>query len=114
VIDSDLKRKDGLCPLTPEVSHQVFYCIILAGVQEVRRDNKQRFSLLEEDGELLIRANQGHTVIVCSLPEISCTKMVHFPFNIFVRWKCFFAITSTGTMVSGPLSFYCLLLMLRN
>ncbi|PWZ16388.1 Methyl-CpG-binding domain-containing protein 2 [Zea mays] len=29
----------------------------------VRRDNKQRFSLLEEDGELLIRANQGHTVI---------------------------------------------------
>jgi hypothetical protein len=29
VIDSDLKRKDGLCPLTPEVSHQVFYCIII-------------------------------------------------------------------------------------
>ncbi|OWM64933.1 hypothetical protein CDL15_Pgr028651 [Punica granatum] len=26
------------------------------------RDNKQRFSLLEEAGELLIRANQGHTV----------------------------------------------------
>jgi RNA:NAD 2'-phosphotransferase (TPT1/KptA family) len=64
-------------------------CDILAGVQAVRRDNKQRFSLLEEDGELLIRANQGHTVIVCSLPEISCTKMVYFPFNIFVRWKCF-------------------------
>jgi hypothetical protein len=102
-------------------------CDILAGVQAVRRDNKQRFSLLEEDGELLIRANQGHTVIVCSLPEIFCTHsevvytkhcvftmIVHFPFNIFVRWKCFFAITSTGTMVSGPLSFYCLLLMLRN
>uniref|UniRef100_A0A0D9WLH3 DUF3615 domain-containing protein n=1 Tax=Leersia perrieri TaxID=77586 RepID=A0A0D9WLH3_9ORYZ len=30
--------------------------------QAVRRDSKQRFSLLEEDGELLIRANQGHTV----------------------------------------------------
>ncbi|KAF0903322.1 hypothetical protein E2562_026598 [Oryza meyeriana var. granulata] len=30
--------------------------------EAVRRDNKQRFSLLEEDGELLIRANQGHTV----------------------------------------------------
>ncbi|XP_020108972.1 tRNA 2'-phosphotransferase 1-like isoform X1 [Ananas comosus] len=28
----------------------------------VKRDNKQRFSLSEEDGELLIRANQGHTV----------------------------------------------------
>lgn len=30
--------------------------------EAVRRDNKQRFGLLEEDGELLIRANQGHTV----------------------------------------------------
>ncbi|KAL5665672.1 hypothetical protein ACJX0J_025780, partial [Zea mays] len=30
--------------------------------EAVRQDNKQRFSLLEEDGELLIRANQGHTV----------------------------------------------------
>ncbi|KAK8464792.1 hypothetical protein PHAVU_010G084500 [Phaseolus vulgaris] len=30
--------------------------------EAVRRDNKQRFSLMEEYGELLIRANQGHTV----------------------------------------------------
>ncbi|XP_027905482.1 tRNA 2'-phosphotransferase 1-like isoform X2 [Vigna unguiculata] len=30
--------------------------------EAVRRDNKQRFSLMEENGELLIRANQGHTV----------------------------------------------------
>ncbi|KAI3800460.1 hypothetical protein L1987_28551 [Smallanthus sonchifolius] len=30
--------------------------------EAVRRDNKQRFGLLEENGELLIRANQGHTV----------------------------------------------------
>ncbi|KAL8152790.1 hypothetical protein V2J09_010550 [Rumex salicifolius] len=30
--------------------------------EAVQRDNKQRFSLLEEDGELLIRANQGHSV----------------------------------------------------
>ncbi|CAN6218604.1 unnamed protein product [Urochloa humidicola] len=30
--------------------------------EAVRRDSKQRFSLLEEDGVLLIRANQGHTV----------------------------------------------------
>ncbi|KAK8371574.1 hypothetical protein V6Z11_A01G252200 [Gossypium hirsutum] len=32
-------------------------------VHAVRKDNKQRFSLLEENGELLIRANQGHTVM---------------------------------------------------
>ncbi|KAG4379203.1 hypothetical protein GLYMA_17G199600v4 [Glycine max] len=32
--------------------------------EAVRKDNKQRFSLLEENGELLIRANQGHTVKV--------------------------------------------------
>ncbi|XP_065859387.1 uncharacterized protein [Euphorbia lathyris] len=30
--------------------------------EAVRKDNKQRFSLLEENGELLIRANQGHTM----------------------------------------------------
>ncbi|KAK2650566.1 hypothetical protein Ddye_018055 [Dipteronia dyeriana] len=30
--------------------------------EAVRRDNKQRFSLVEENGELLIRANQGHTI----------------------------------------------------
>ncbi|XP_022147085.1 tRNA 2'-phosphotransferase 1 [Momordica charantia] len=32
--------------------------------EAVRKDNKQRFGLLEENGELLIRANQGHTVTV--------------------------------------------------
>ncbi|KAK6918543.1 Phosphotransferase KptA/Tpt1 [Dillenia turbinata] len=30
--------------------------------EAVGRDNKQRFSLLEENGELLVRANQGHTI----------------------------------------------------
>lgn len=30
--------------------------------EAVRRDNKQRFSLLEENGKLLIRANQGHSI----------------------------------------------------
>lgn len=33
-------------------------------LKAVKRDNKQRFSLLEENGELLIRANQGHTITV--------------------------------------------------
>ena len=32
--------------------------------QAVRIDNKQRLGLLEENGELLIRANQGHSVEV--------------------------------------------------
>lgn len=35
--------------------------------EAVRKDNKQRFSLLEENGELLIRANQGHTITVIYL-----------------------------------------------
>ncbi|XP_026426344.1 tRNA 2'-phosphotransferase 1-like isoform X2 [Papaver somniferum] len=30
--------------------------------EAVRKDNKQRFGLLEENGELLIRANQGHSI----------------------------------------------------
>ena len=37
-------------------------CDILAGVQAVRRDNKQRFSLLEDDDKVLIQANQGHSM----------------------------------------------------
>ncbi|RYR71082.1 uncharacterized protein [Arachis hypogaea] len=32
--------------------------------EAVQNDNKQRFSLIEENGELLIRANQGHTITV--------------------------------------------------
>ncbi|CAF2094409.1 unnamed protein product [Brassica napus] len=32
-------------------------------LKAVRRDNKQRFSLVEENGELLIRANQGHSIM---------------------------------------------------
>ncbi|KAE8664952.1 RNA 2'-phosphotransferase isoform 2 [Hibiscus syriacus] len=32
--------------------------------EAIRKDNKQRFSLLEENGELLIRANQGHALTI--------------------------------------------------
>ncbi|KAK9103277.1 hypothetical protein Sjap_020531 [Stephania japonica] len=32
--------------------------------EAVRKDNKQRFGLLEENGELLIKANQGHSLTV--------------------------------------------------
>jgi 2'-phosphotransferase len=43
----------------PLCSHNV------ADVKEaVKNDNKQRFSLLEENGQLLIRANQGHSIKV--------------------------------------------------
>lgn len=45
--------------------------------QAVRRDNKQRFGLLEENGELLIRANQGHTVTVIS-PSLSLQVCIWF------------------------------------
>ncbi|TYH76916.1 hypothetical protein ES332_D04G118400v1 [Gossypium tomentosum] len=39
-------------------------------VHAVRKDNKQRFSLLEENGELLIRANQGHTVMTVEFERL--------------------------------------------
>jgi len=41
--------------------------------QAVRKDNKQRFSLMEENGELLIRANQGHTTTVKYTLFIKCS-----------------------------------------
>lgn len=42
--------------------------------QAVRIDNKQRLGLLEEDGELWIRANQGHSVKVRYL----CSKTITY------------------------------------
>ncbi|KAL1105103.1 hypothetical protein V6Z11_D04G111200 [Gossypium hirsutum] len=39
-------------------------------VHAVRKDNKQWFSLLEENGELLIRANQGHTVMTVEFERL--------------------------------------------
>lgn len=33
-------------------------------LQAVAEDNKQRFKLEEKDGQLLVRANQGHTITV--------------------------------------------------
>lgn len=41
--------------------------IIIICFQAVSHDNKQRFSLLEENGELLLRANQGHSITVIYL-----------------------------------------------
>ncbi|KAF8057304.1 hypothetical protein N665_1261s0007 [Sinapis alba] len=38
--------------------------------EAVTRDNKQRFSLVEEDGELLIRANQGHSITTVESDKI--------------------------------------------
>ncbi|KAL0309029.1 UNVERIFIED_CONTAM: tRNA 2'-phosphotransferase 1 [Sesamum radiatum] len=44
--------------------------------EAVRKDNKQRFSLLEENGELLIRANQGHTIAMD--PNGASKQGLHF------------------------------------
>ncbi|KAM7472103.1 hypothetical protein LguiA_010286 [Lonicera macranthoides] len=38
--------------------------------EAVRKDNKQRFSLQEENGELLIRANQGHTMTTVETEQL--------------------------------------------
>jgi len=44
-------------------------CMVFVNLQAVRRDNKQRFSLIDENGELLIRANQGHSITVIELEQ---------------------------------------------
>ncbi|RAL48970.1 hypothetical protein DM860_001290 [Cuscuta australis] len=38
--------------------------------EAVRKDNKQRFSLLEESGELWIRANQGHSIVTVETEQL--------------------------------------------
>ncbi|XP_040945822.1 tRNA 2'-phosphotransferase 1 [Gossypium hirsutum] len=62
------EKEDSSCT-TSEISNldswsPKCWCINNHGKENaVRKDNKQRFSLLEENGEFLIRANQGHTVM---------------------------------------------------
>jgi RNA:NAD 2'-phosphotransferase (TPT1/KptA family) len=47
---------------------------MLSLIQAVRKDNKQRLSLLEEGEELLIRANQGHSIKVI---DIYCETTIY-------------------------------------
>lgn len=61
--------------------------------EAVRRDNKQRFSLLEDNGELLIRANQGHSIVTVETesllkPILSAEEVpvcVHGTYNKFLE-----------------------------
>ena len=53
--------------------------VICLFFQAVRIDNKQRLGLVEEDGELWIRANQGHSVKVsypCRKNYYSCRNIL--------------------------------------
>lgn len=53
--------------------------VICLFFQAVRIDNKQRLGLVEEDGELWIRANQGHSVKVsypCMKNYYSCRNIL--------------------------------------
>ena len=38
--------------------------------EAVKRDNKEQFGLLEENGKLLIRTNQGHSLATINLVEL--------------------------------------------
>ena len=59
---SSVLRPDGFVPLNAILALQNFQGVDPAAVAEaVRVDGKQRMSLLEEDGELYIRCNQGHS-----------------------------------------------------
>ena len=59
---TDCVRTDGFVPVSrvlPCLGHGVD---VAAVRREVETNDKQRFALLEEDGVLFVRANQGHTV----------------------------------------------------
>lgn len=71
-------RPDGYVPIDQllQLKIKTFSGIPLCShtiddVQEaVKNDNKQRFSVREENGQLYIRANQGHTVMVVESDEL--------------------------------------------
>ncbi|GFP95003.1 tRNA 2'-phosphotransferase 1 [Phtheirospermum japonicum] len=53
--------------------------------EAVRRDNKQRFSILEENGEILIRANQGHTVQIVETESLLKPILSHEEVSVCVH-----------------------------
>lgn len=60
---SPVLRPDGYVPLAAVLRLQQFAGVTVEEVKEVVRSNdKQRMALMEEDGQVFIRANQGHTV----------------------------------------------------
>mmetsp|Transcript_1965 Transcript_1965/g.3629 ORF Transcript_1965/g.3629 Transcript_1965/m.3629 type:complete len:246 (-) Transcript_1965:266-1003(-) len=60
---SDCLRGDGYVPLDRVLALRGFQGRTVDEIREVVKCNdKQRFSLLEEDGVLYIRANQGHSI----------------------------------------------------
>nr|XP_011458042.1 PREDICTED: tRNA 2'-phosphotransferase 1-like [Fragaria vesca subsp. vesca] len=56
-------------PLSSHTVHEI--------KEAVRRDNKQRFTLLEENGEILIRANQGHSTTIVETERLLKPQSFH-------------------------------------
>ena len=75
----------GYLPVDQILAHRRFAGFSVADVEEVVRDNdKQRFALTEAaDGQLLIRANQGHSIaaVTVDMEEITdpaaAPKVIH-------------------------------------
>ncbi|KAL6217615.1 hypothetical protein ACLB2K_010832 [Fragaria x ananassa] len=61
VLNLNLKTFANI-PLSSHTVHEI--------KEAVRRDNKQRFTLLEENGEILIRANQGHSTTIVEIERL--------------------------------------------
>lgn len=49
-------------------------------MQAVRKDSKQRFNFIEENGMFLIRANQGHSIEVINYVEVIFLSCLWFQF----------------------------------
>lgn len=59
---SGVLRPDGYVPLNALMATSFFRSVSVEDVMSVvAKDEKQRYSLLEEDGKMYIRANQGHS-----------------------------------------------------
>ncbi|ESQ28423.1 hypothetical protein EUTSA_v10019720mg, partial [Eutrema salsugineum] len=77
--------------------------------EAVRRDNKQRFSLIEENAELLIRANQGHSITTrvesgkllkpILSPEEAPTSGLKRINRLHVHFSC--GLPTDGEVISG-------------
>ena len=61
-IDPDVSRRDGFVPLSSVLALTEFDGVDEAAIRQVvQQDAKQRYALLEDDGVLFLRANQGHS-----------------------------------------------------
>ncbi|KAI8847021.1 phosphotransferase KptA/Tpt1 [Chytridium lagenaria] len=96
-------RADGYVKLTELLAHSKFKGLGFDDIQQVVDTNdKQRFKLIEEDGEWIIKANQGHSLEVeVELDEIKDASEIPVVVHGTSRQSGRLSVPKTGLKTMG-------------